>query len=204
MRPLELGFQRAPDAPVSIAEMIVDGRVGRLEFDRAVELLHRLLVIAEPVIGPSERVHDIAVVRALLDRALDHAHAFVEVLALVDPRIAEIVQHVRLVGIKLQRLLEIGLSLVPLLRALEADAAKIQHRPVGALELGDGCDGLAIGFGAFGVLLALAQDAAQRQDRIAIVRIGRDQLVELLLGVLGPVKRVHVQRLLDFGGALER
>ena len=79
--------------------MIVDGRILGLELDGALEVLHRLLVIADPVIGPAERVDDVAVVGALLDRALDHAHALVEVDALVDPGIAEIVQHVRLVGI---------------------------------------------------------------------------------------------------------
>ena len=54
-------------------------------------------------------------------------HAFVEMDALVDPGIAEIVQHVWLVGIELQRLLAIGFGLGPLLGALVADAAEIER-----------------------------------------------------------------------------
>ena len=69
MRPLERGLQRAADLPVGVAEMIVDGRILGLELDRALEMLHRLVVIADAVIGPAERIDDVAVVRPLLDRA---------------------------------------------------------------------------------------------------------------------------------------
>src|SRR5229473_4776635 len=41
MGPLELGFQRAADAPIGIAEVVVDGRVFRLEIDRTLEILYR-------------------------------------------------------------------------------------------------------------------------------------------------------------------
>ena len=101
VRPLELRFQRTVDLPIDVAEMIVDGRVVGLQFDGALEVLHRFVIIAEPVIGPAERVDDVAVVGPLLDGALDHVHALVEMDALVDPGIAEIVEHLRLVGIKL-------------------------------------------------------------------------------------------------------
>src|SRR5712691_6365889 len=60
MGPLEAGLDHPPDLPVDVAEMIVDGRVLGLELDRAFEVLDRLLVIANPIIGPSERVDDIA------------------------------------------------------------------------------------------------------------------------------------------------
>src|SRR5262249_57444459 len=89
-RPVEAPSKLAPAPPIGIAEMIVDGGILGLEFDRALELLDRLLHVAEPVIGPAEGVDDVTVVGALLDRALDHAHALVEIDALVDPRIAEI------------------------------------------------------------------------------------------------------------------
>ena len=48
--------------------MIVDRRVFRLELDRALELLGRFLVVAEPEIGPAERVDDVAVIGTLLRR----------------------------------------------------------------------------------------------------------------------------------------
>jgi len=51
--------------------------------------LHGLFVIAKPVVGPAERIDDVAVIGSLLDRALDHAHALVEMDALVDPGITE-------------------------------------------------------------------------------------------------------------------
>jgi hypothetical protein len=123
--PLEARLQHASDPPICITEMVVDGRILWLELDGALEMLDRLLYVAKPVIGPAEGVDDVTIVRALLDRALDHAHALVEIDALVDPRIAEVVEHVQLIGKKIERPLEIGLSLGPLLGALEADAAKI-------------------------------------------------------------------------------
>ena len=95
MRPLERRLERAPDLPVGIAEMVVDGRIFGLELDRALEVLHRLVVFVDAVVRPAERIHDVAVVRPLLDGAADHPHALVEIDALIDPRIAEIVEHVR-------------------------------------------------------------------------------------------------------------
>src|SRR4029077_17596836 len=154
MRPLEPGLEHAADSPISVAEMVVDGRIDRLELDGALELLYPLVVVADPIPGPAERIDDIAVIGPLLDRALDHAHAFVEIQALIDPGIAEIVQHMRLVGIKLERLLEIGLGLAPLLRALEADAAEIEQGPVRPLRLGDRGHAASVGLGAFRVVLA--------------------------------------------------
>src|SRR5262249_35358797 len=94
--------------------------------------------VAEPIIGPAEGIDDVTGVGALLDRALDHAHAVVEIDALVDPGIAEIVEHVRLVAGELERLLEIGLALRALLSALETEATKIIDHPVRLLEFADG------------------------------------------------------------------
>src|SRR6516162_7834227 len=85
MRPLEARLQHASNPPIGIAEVIVDGWILGLEFDGALELLDRLLHVAEPIIGPAQGVDDVTVVSALLDRAFDHAHAVVEIDALVDP-----------------------------------------------------------------------------------------------------------------------
>src|SRR5262250_1478992 len=54
VRPLETSLELASDPPVSVAEMIIDGRVLGLELDRALELLDRLLDVAQPVIGPAQ------------------------------------------------------------------------------------------------------------------------------------------------------
>jgi len=72
MCPLETRLEGAANAPIGVAEMIVDGRIFRLELDCAFELLDRLLLIAAAEIGPAQRVDDIAVVRPLLHGALDH------------------------------------------------------------------------------------------------------------------------------------
>src|SRR6185312_5513119 len=56
MRPLEARLEHTADAPIGVAQMIVDGRIFRLQLDRAFELLHRLVIVAELVIGPAERI----------------------------------------------------------------------------------------------------------------------------------------------------
>ena len=152
------------------------GVVG-LELDGALEVLHRLVVIADAEIGPAERVDDVAVVRPLLDGAADHVHAFVEIDALVDPGIAEVIEHQRLVRKQLERLLQIGFGLRPLLRALVADAAEIEHHPVRLLRHRQVGDGLAVDVGAFGELLAAAQDVAERHDRFGVLRMFGDQML---------------------------
>src|SRR5499427_2354062 len=203
MGPLELCFQHAIDFPVYVTQVVVDGRVDRLEFDRALQVLHRLFVIAKPVVGPAQRVDDVAVIGPLLDRSLDHAHALVEMDALVDPRITKIVEHVRLVGKQLQRPLEIGFRLRPLLAALETDAAEVVNRPVCFCGLRDQADCLAIAIGATVILFALALDVGERNDCVQVVRLVGNQLFEMLLGVLGALHGVEIDGELDFSVALE-
>src|SRR5215470_962454 len=62
VRPLEFCLQHAIDLPINVAEVIVDGRIDRLEFDRLLKVLHGLFVITKPVISPAQRIDDIAVV----------------------------------------------------------------------------------------------------------------------------------------------
>src|SRR5207244_1625539 len=71
VRPLEARLQNATHLPVSIAQMIVDGRVLGLELDRVLEVLYRLVKLADPIIRPAERIHDVAIIGTLLDGALD-------------------------------------------------------------------------------------------------------------------------------------
>src|SRR5688572_29794478 len=51
--PLEARLEVAPDLPIGVAEMVIDDRIAGLELDRLLELLHRLVVMAEAVMGPA-------------------------------------------------------------------------------------------------------------------------------------------------------
>ena len=78
---------------------------------------------------PAEAVDDVAVLRPQLDRLLDHLETALQILAAVDPGIAEIIEHQRLVGLQLEGVQQIGLGALPLARALERDAAAVEQRP---------------------------------------------------------------------------
>src|SRR5262245_64949624 len=103
-------------------------------------------------------------------------------------------EHVRLIGKELERLLEIGLRLRPLLGALEADAAEIIDHPVRLLGLADGVDALGIDVGTFGELLALAQHIAERHDGLEVVRVRGDQLFEARFRLVRAIERMEVER----------
>src|SRR5262249_6280994 len=115
----------------------------------------------------------------------------------VDPGIAKIVEHVRLIGKELERRLEIGLGLRPLLGALEADAAEIIDHPVRLLGLADGVDALGIDVRTFGELLASPQDIAKRHDRLEVGRIGSDQLFKARFRLVRAIERIQVERELN-------
>src|SRR5437868_33524 len=50
VRPLEFRLKRAPGLGIGVAEMVVDGRIVGLELDRALQVLHRFVVVAGPEI----------------------------------------------------------------------------------------------------------------------------------------------------------
>src|SRR5271157_336559 len=54
--PLEMRFELASRPPVGIAKMVVDHGIRRFEIDRALELLHGLVVAAEFVIRPAKTI----------------------------------------------------------------------------------------------------------------------------------------------------
>ena len=110
--------------------MVVDRRILGHQLDRLFEIFDGARIIAEPVMRPAEAVDDVAVLGPQLHRLLDHLQTALQLFAPVDPRIAEIVEHQRLVGLELERMLEIGLGQVPLARALVGDAAAVIQRPV--------------------------------------------------------------------------
>src|SRR5713101_5150811 len=205
MGPLEFRLQRAADAPIGVAEMVVDRRVFGLEIDRALEIFHRVFEIADAEIGPAQRVHDVAVVGPLIDGALDHLHALVEIDALIDPRITEIVQHMRLLGLQIERLAHIGLGLAPLLGALLADAAIIVIDPVGFfIGLRQCIDALRVGRDAVGELLAAPLDIAERHDGFDILGIFRRDGLQDLDGFIAALGGVEVGSQLNLRVALQR
>ena len=109
----------APDSPVHVAQVIVDGSVAAAELYRGFHRRHRVVVAAEFVVSPPEAVDDIAVVRLELDRGLNHFQSLIEIFATVDPRIAEIVEDRRLVRIKRQGALQVRFRFRPVLALLE-------------------------------------------------------------------------------------
>src|SRR5262245_53029258 len=109
--------------------------------------------ISEAVIGPAKAVDVIAVVGLKLHRLADVVHRRLEVLALIDPGVAEVVEHWRLVGRKLQRLLQVRLRLRPILQTLVAHAARIVKRPILLGRLADEVDRATIVVASLGVAL---------------------------------------------------
>ena len=82
--------------------------------ERRVEVLLRLARapllgerLGAHVVDPAEAVDDVAVVGAQLDGARDHALGLVEVDALLRPRVADVVERARVVGVELERALHV-------------------------------------------------------------------------------------------------
>src|SRR5262249_30741366 len=130
--PLEARLLRATDAPIGVAQVVEQYRIQRQKLDRALEQAHRVGIAPGAIHDPGEAIDDLRRVRPLLDRARQHALGLLEagLLVVVNPRISEIVEHIGLVGLELERAAEIRLRLLPLLRALVADAALVVERPL--------------------------------------------------------------------------
>ena len=108
--------------------------------------------------------------------------------ALVDPGVAEIVQHVGLVRRELERLLHVGFGARPLLDPLQADPAAEIDRPVLLVGLLDPQDRHVIGGNRVLVALLAAQKVGQREGGVdTIGLLGRHlpqamrRLVEMAL-----------------------
>src|SRR4029078_1684539 len=99
--PLILRLEFASDTPIGIAQMIVDDGIVGLELDRALEVLNGRWKIPQPEIGPAQAIDIVAVVGFELHRLADVVHRLLQIAALIDPGIAEIIQHEGLVGRKL-------------------------------------------------------------------------------------------------------
>src|SRR5664279_2892096 len=90
--PLEPRLQLTSDAPIGIAEMIVDRGIARNELDRALERAGRVRITPKLEVGPADAVGDIAVRRLQSMRFFQHRQCFGNVAVLVDIAVAEIVE----------------------------------------------------------------------------------------------------------------
>ena len=192
--PLELRLQLAADTPVGVAEVIVDHRVRRLEVDGLFQLVDRFVVAAEAIISPAQTVHDIAVAALQIDRPTQHAEGLVEIDALVDPGIAEVIQHQGLIRVELQRLLEIVFGARPILAAFIGDAAIIIQQPLVFLRLLLQGQRARIGRGGFREKLARALKIGQRRQRVRVLGMRVDHRLQMLARLLGLAERFEQQR----------
>src|SRR6202521_3423497 len=160
--PLIPRLDRTPILPIGVAKMIVDRRVFRHELDRLLEILDRAGIVAQSVMRPPQAIDDIAVFGAQLDRLLDHLEAALQILAAVDPGVAQIIQDQWLVGLELEGTSEIVLRPFPLAGTFERNSPAVEQRPA----LGQACclkalDRLVIGVDRFGKALLAAQQIAE-------------------------------------------
>ena len=93
-----------PDPPVSIAQVVVDDRILRPQFDRALQVLQPLAVLAEAIVDPAQAIDDVAVVGTQLDGAHQHTLGAVEIQLLLDPGVRQVVHHEGLLGLEVERL----------------------------------------------------------------------------------------------------
>ena len=175
--------------------MIVDGRVLRHQFDRTFEIFGRPGVVPEPEIGPTQTVDDVAVIGPQRHRAFHHLHGLVEMHPLVDPGIAQIIQHQRLFRRELQRAAQIGFGARPLLRALQRDAAAVIEPPILRLVLAEARERIVIGGDRFLEAVMAPEDVAEFDHRLPVVRpLGR-HAPQQRHRVVGPVELIEHRRL---------
>src|SRR6185295_14398214 len=116
----------------------------RAQLYRALKMLDRFLIVAEPIMGPAQAVDDVAVVTFLAHGLLNQRLPLLQITALIDPGVAEIVEGQRLVWAQLQCALQVGFGERPLLDAFIAGAARVEERPMLLFWLVDERDGSGI------------------------------------------------------------
>ena len=177
--------------------MIVDHRIVGLQLDGPLQLLDRGREVAELEIGPTQAIDIVAVVGLQLHRLADVVHAGLQIVALIDPGVAEIVEHEGFVGRQLERALQIGLGARPVVQPLVTHAAGIIERPILLARFRKQRDGAGVIVARLAVALMRAQDVAERIERADVLRILGDELLEQPLGVVDPIERVQSKGLLD-------
>ena len=191
MLPLEAGLQLAAHAPVGIAQVLSDDGIGGQQFHRALDVDDGLLEIAQLVIGPAQAVDDVAVIGLQLDRPLDHIGGLGEVDPLLDHRIAEVVEHARLIGGEFECAAEALLGDVPLLQPLMGYAVIVVDAPVAGHVFGDERNRIVIGLGGAGIVLVAAIKVAEGDDGVVVVRLTRDELLQLVERLVLAIKALQ-------------
>ncbi|MNL33545.1 hypothetical protein D3C87_1554620 [compost metagenome] len=107
--------------------MVVDLGVGGLLGHGLFQVFHRRVELPPAVLGPSQGVLDIAVRRIGGEGAGDHLGALLDPHAGVDPEVAEVVEHRRIVRLLLQRGPQLGLGLGLAVQRLIGGAAQEVH-----------------------------------------------------------------------------
>src|SRR5262245_6718417 len=202
--PLEARFPLAANPPEGVTQMVVEHRILRAQLNGPLEMLDRLLVVAQSIVRPAEAVDDIAVVALLAYRFLDQRHPLFEIATLIDPGVAEIVEGQRLVRAQLQGALQVGFGQRSFLDALIAGAAGIEKRPMLLFGLIDQRNGTAVVLDRLGVALVAPHDPAQRIERPNVSWISASRFFQQLLGLLDALELVEVERLADFDADLQR
>src|SRR5262245_4683504 len=54
MRPLKARLDHATDLPVSVAQMVIDGRILGLELDGVLQMLHSVIELTDAIIRPAK------------------------------------------------------------------------------------------------------------------------------------------------------
>uniref|UniRef100_A0A0N4ZZV5 Transposase n=1 Tax=Parastrongyloides trichosuri TaxID=131310 RepID=A0A0N4ZZV5_PARTI len=125
--PLEARLALTPHGPVGVAEVVVDLGVGGLLGHGLFQVIDRLVELAAMILGPAQRVLDIAVRRIGGERPRDHLGPLLDPHAAVDPEVAKVVEHGRIVGLLLQRSPQLGLGLRLAVQRLIGGAAQEVH-----------------------------------------------------------------------------
>ena len=184
--------------------MVVQDRIRRPQFDGALEVLHRLGVVAETEVRPAEAVDDVAIVGFELNRLLDELQALLEAHVPVDPGVAEVVQDQRLVGVEFVGEQQIAFGARPVLDALVGRPARIPIRPVVRLRFARHVDDIVVVLDRLFIALAAAQHARHRLERAQVVGVVADQVLEDGEPLVRSLLTVEVVGTTDLDEELER
>ena len=75
----------AAHTPIDVAQMVIDCRIARFDIGCPFKLFQCFIETPEAIIGPAERIDDVAGAWSQLHRLADHFQTLIEVHVHVDP-----------------------------------------------------------------------------------------------------------------------